>query len=105
MATKNGDENLGAVVNVRVTTAEKNQLKEDAHNASLTVSALVRRRYFGRPIIASSDAIMIRELRRLGGLLKHVHAESNGVYSTDTLGILKAIKKYIEVLTSDSQKN
>ena len=40
--------------------------------AGLSVSAYLRRRFFGgRPLIAHTDAMMIRELRRLGGLLKH----------------------------------
>ena len=39
---------------------------------SKSVSAYLRRRFFGgRPLIAHTDAMMIRELRRIGGLLKH----------------------------------
>ena len=37
-----------------------------------------------RPIIPRSDATTIRELRRLGGLLKKVHVDSRGAYSEGT---------------------
>ncbi len=65
-------------VNIRVTHAEHKQLREEADFAGLSLSELVRRRYFGRPIITRSDEVTIRELRRLGGLLKLLHKESDG---------------------------
>ena len=89
------------MLNVRLTAAEKSRLKEDADLAALSMSELVRRRYFGRPIIANADAVMLRELRRIGGLLKHVHNESNGAYSHDTAEALAVLKAYIEKLSRD----
>jgi len=89
---------LDAVINVRLTSAEKARLREDADLAGLSVSELVRRRYFGRPIVANADAVMLKELRRLGGLLKHVHSGSGGVYSKETAAALVAIRVYIEKL-------
>ncbi len=68
-----GAEPLDAVINVRLTKAEKARLLEDAGLAAMSMSELVRRRYFGRPILASADHAVIRELRRLGSLLKHLH--------------------------------
>jgi len=96
---------LDAVINIRVTKAEKARLLEDADLAALSMSELVRRRYFGRPILASADQAMIRELRRLGGLLKRIHNESGGVLHRDTAAALAAIKAYIERLSHDRQKN
>ena len=96
-------EPLDAVINVRLTSAEKARLKEDADAAGLSVSELVRRRYFGRPIVANADAVMLKELRRLGGLLKHVHSESRGAYSQHTAAALAAIKDYIEKLSRVSR--
>lgn len=90
---------LDAIVNVRLSTEEKAQLKEDAELAGISVSELVRRRYFGRPIVANTDMIMLRELRRLGGLMKHVHNESNGTYSAETAAVLRSIKNAIEKLS------
>lgn len=86
---------LSAVVNVRLTETEKEQLKEDADAAGLSLSELVRRRATGRPVLANADAVMIRELRRLGGLLKLVHTESGGAYSRATADALKAVTEYI----------
>ena len=96
---KIGIENLDAVLNVRLTRAEKVRLQEDADMASISMSELVRARYFGRPVIANTDQVMVKELRRLGGLLKSVHTTSNGAYSTTTAIILAAIKGYIEKLS------
>ena len=96
-----GTEPLDAVINVRLTVTEKTRLKEDADLAALSMSELVRRRYFGRPIIANADAVMLKELRRIGGLLKHLHNETDGVYSHDTAGALVALKSYIGKLSRD----
>lgn len=100
-----GIEPLDAMLRLRLTASEKERLRVDADFAGLSMSELVRRRYFGRPIIANADAITIKELRRLGGLLKHVHIESNGVYSKATLEVLIALKTYLNQLSHDRQKN
>lgn len=99
-----GPANLDAVINVRLTAAEKLRLKDDADIASVSMSELVRRRYFGRPLLANADAVMLKELRRLGGLMKHVHNESQGAYSADTAHALRALTDYIQQLSRDRQK-
>ena len=91
-----GVDPLDTKVDVRLTLEEKVRLQEDAYLAGLSMSALVRARYFGRPIIANTDQIMIRELRRLGGLLKTVHNESAGAYSSETLAALFALSEAIK---------
>lgn len=96
---KIGEENLDAVVNVRLTSAEKARLQEDADLAAMSMSALVRARYFGRPVIANADQVMVRELRRLGGLLKIVHTASDGAYAKTTATILADIRRYIDKLS------
>ncbi|RFP08281.1 MULTISPECIES: MobB mobilization protein [unclassified Duganella] len=102
---KRGEEPLDAVINVRLTKTEKARLLEDADLAALSMSELVRRRYFGRPILASVDHAMLRELRRLGGLLKHLHNQGGGALHRDTASVLAALKAYIERLSHDRQKN
>jgi len=94
-----GIENLDAVINVRLTNAEKERLQDDADIASMSMSELVRARYFGRPVIANADMVMVKELRRLGGLLKQVHTTSDGAYSKTTAAILVEINGYIEKLS------
>lgn len=97
---QNGLEALDSLISLRLTTREKAKLKDDADLAGLSVSELVRRRYFGRPIVANADAIMIKELRRLGGLLKHVHVESDGAYSRETAAALQAVKACVEAISA-----
>lgn len=96
--------NLDAIINVRLSAAEKSRLKDDADIASVSMSELVRRRYFGRPLLANADAVMLKELRRLGGLMKHVHNESQGAYSADTARALGALTDYIQQLSRDRQE-
>lgn len=100
-----GTEPLTARIGVRVTLAEKARLREDAAWANLSVSELVRRRYFGRPIIARADQAMARELRRLGGLLKHVYDESGGAQRQQTAEVLRAIAAAIERLRDDREED
>lgn len=90
---------LDARLNVRLPQSERDDIEEDARLAGMSMSELVRARYFGRPIVASADKMMIRELRRLGGLLKSVHLESNGAYSKQTADAIVMIIKYITELS------
>jgi hypothetical protein len=57
---------------LRLTAEEDARLENQAKSAGISVSEYMRRRFFGgRPIVAKTDDQAIRELRRLGGLLKH----------------------------------
>jgi uncharacterized protein (DUF1778 family) len=56
---------------MRLTASERVQLREDADLAGMSISEFVRRRTFGKAIHAATDLMMIRELRRLGGLQKY----------------------------------
>lgn len=64
----------------------------------------MRRLFFGgRPIIARTDDQTIRELRRLGGLLKHHFEEVKRTGSPGTLteldAALREIRRTIEALS------
>ena len=87
-------------VTLRLAPDEKERLQVDADLAGLSVSEVIRRHYFGRPIIANADAAMIRELRRMGGLMKHLHTESGGMYSAQTGAALNSIVYYIDKLAA-----
>lgn len=89
---------LDVKVDVRLTSDEKARLQEDADLAGISMSALVRARYFGRPVIANTDLVTIKELRRLGGLLKLVHVESNGAYSKETAAALIQLNEAIKAV-------
>jgi hypothetical protein len=91
-------EPLDASVTVRLSVSERDRLREDADLAGLTVSELVRRQYFNRPIVANIDRAYFKgllriqsELGRVGGLLKHVHVESGGSYSAQTAEALRTV--------------
>lgn len=102
---RQGTEPLDKLIAVRLTESEKASLLENVDDAGLSLSEYARRRLFGRRVLAHTDEVMVRELRRLGGLLKHVHNETQGRYSQDTAEALHLIKAYIEALSRDRQKS
>ncbi len=56
----------------RLTDYEELRLKDQADVAGLSVSAYMRQILANSaPVIAQTDMVMIRELRRIGGLLKY----------------------------------
>jgi hypothetical protein len=57
-----------------------------------------RLRALGRPVVCRTDATTIRELRRLGGLLKKIHMDSGGAYSQQTAAALVALQAAIASL-------
>ena len=97
---RKGTVRLTVRLDVRVAPAEKAALREMAAAAGIPVAALVRGRALGRPIVSRTDATTIRELRRLGGLLKHVHLESRGAYSAETAGALTSLRAAIARLAT-----
>jgi len=91
---------LTARLDVRVAPAEKVALREMAAAAGMPVAELVRGRALGRPIVSRTDATTIRELRRLGGLLKLVHVESKGAYSAETAAALVGLRAAVARLAT-----
>ena len=79
-------------LDVRVAPEEKAQLRRIAAAAGINVAELVRARALDRPVVSRTDATTIRELRRLGGLLKKVHLDSGGAYSGETASALTALR-------------
>ena len=59
-------------VEVRLTPEERANLEEQASKTKLTLSELVRRRVTGRAVVSRYDDDLINEMRRQGGLLKHL---------------------------------
>lgn len=96
---KDCDGGMDGRLNLRCPLSEEEQIREDAYLAGISISKLVRARYFGRPIVANTDKVMIRELRRLGGLLKSVHVESGGAYSKATAAAIAQVADYITKLS------
>lgn len=70
----------------RLTAAEDEKLCGQADGAGLSVSEYMRRLFFGgRPLAARTDVQTIRELRRLGGLLKHHFTDIRATGRTEGL--------------------
>lgn len=93
-------ESLDSVVNVRVSRVEKDALREAAELAGLSLSAYCRRRFLGHAVVAHTDRAMIRELRRIGGLVKKTHTESGGAYRDETAEALRDLRNAIERLAT-----
>ena len=92
-------------VKLRLPHAEKTRLAEEADIAGITLSELFRSRAANKVIFARTDMAMLRELRRLGGLLKFVHTSSNGAYSLQTAAALAELRMAIRGMTNDYQEN
>jgi hypothetical protein len=105
----NAKEPLDQRVTIRLTQTEKNILIEEADLAGLTTAELIRRRYFGKPIVTATDAATIRELRRIGGLLKHIFNQSDPnhrVVGTELLTTLNELKECIKrIANRDRQES
>jgi hypothetical protein len=97
---KKGPASLTERLEVRLAPGEKDRLRRIAGAGGLTASDLVRLRALGRPVISRTDATTIRELRRLGGLLKKVHVDSGGAYSTATANALVSLTLAVNRLTN-----
>ena len=87
---------LDSRMQCRLTKNEKSDVVEQADKAGLTLSAYLRRRALGRKINAKTDEQMVRELRRLGGLVKDLHNRSGGVYRKETAKMLESVSGAID---------
>ncbi len=89
---------------LKLTDEEDERLARQAVTAGISVSEYMRQLFFGgRPIIARTDDQTIRELRRLGGLLKHhfdvVKRMGNAGTLAELDAALSAIRRNIETLS------
>ena len=100
-----GNDLMTVRINIRVTEYELKELKEDAEEAGLSLSEYGRRRLLGLRVDSKLDVRIVGELRRLGGLIKHLYNESNGLYSSESAEMLRAITKYIQNLMEGTQND
>jgi len=75
-------------VYIRLTEEDRVSLKHEAEHYGVTMTELIRQRILQQRLISKTDKDMIKELRRQGGLLKHIHNESKGAYSYKTKKML-----------------
>lgn len=85
---------------LRLTRSERAELEEAADIGGVSVSELVRRRALGRTVHSASDLTTIRELRRLGGLQKHVINKflTRPEITGECIATIKALREAIERL-------
>ena len=91
---------------LRISTEENERLARLADTTGISVSEYIRRLCFGgRPITSRTDSQTIRELRRLGGLLKHNFEDVREAGGRQTLqkmeATLEAIRQAIERLSRE----
>ena len=73
---------------VRFRSGELEELSNQAEICGLSVSELIRRRALEMRVVSVIDSRMLSELRRIGGLIKHLFNETNGLYRQKTSVLL-----------------
>ena len=91
-------------VTVRFEENEFRSLLENADVSGLSLAAYIRARCRGRRIAAQTDLKNLSELRRLGGLLKHIHNETKGMYSERTARAVSDISAYVRKMSRELDK-
>ncbi|MDR0411547.1 MAG: MobB mobilization protein [Treponema sp.] len=84
-------EKKGERLTVRFRPGELNELSEQADMSGLSVSELIRRRAMQMRVVSVTDLKMLSELRRIGGLMKHLFNETNGLYRQKTAELLSEL--------------
>ena len=102
----NGRGRFEARRTLRLSAEENERLVRQADAAGISVSEYIRRLCFGgRPITSRTDSQTIRELRRLGGLLKHNFErvrEAGGYQAVSEMeAALEAVRQVIERLSRE----
>ena len=98
-------ENKTSRLSIRFTETEHSHVKNEAVLSGLTAAAFARKRILGARVASKADLAVLAELRRLGGLLKHVHNESRGAYSALTAQAIRDLSAYVRELAAKSQNN
>lgn len=95
-------DDLPAKVTARFSAEEKSRLQSMCASEGVTLSAFVRARVFGRRLASKSDSSMINELRRQGGLLKHLCHE--GYLTPDQINpVLSNVMAAIQAVITGSE--
>jgi hypothetical protein len=76
---------------VRFLPGELSELSDQADMSGLNLSELIRRRALKLPVVPVTDMKTLSELRRIGGLIKHLFNETNGLYRQKTAELLSEL--------------
>ena len=88
-------------VYLRVTTGEYMLINWLSELSGLSISEYMRRRAFDIRVVAKLDISVLKELRRLGGLIKHLYRETNGTYSLQMSDALDALTSCAHALEKE----
>ena len=94
-------EQLSIKTSVRFTEQEHGFLLHEADICGVTLSALIRKRSTGQHVAAKTDLRVLAELRRLGGLLKHIHNETRGAYGAQVSQAIREITAFVHSLSEE----
>ena len=83
-------------VNLRFTINEIDEITKRAEHFGVSKSEYIRKRVLGKKLVPHVNQELAAELRRQGGLLKHIHNETNGIYSERTIKMLDDIRDLIK---------
>jgi hypothetical protein len=84
-----------ARIDIRCLESEKVRLQQKAADCGLTVTAYMVAAALGRQTRSRVDARILDELRRLGGLQKHLFNESGGKLSKELAAVLAEVQAAI----------
>jgi hypothetical protein len=89
-------------ITIRFSEEEKNEVEQQADLAALSVSEYIRKRVLGHAVQSKGDLRVLAELRRQGGLLKHLYNETRGTYSEDLSRAIRANENYYHSLKKET---
>ena len=95
-------------ITIRLEGVEFDRVREQVLASGLSIAEYSRRRILGYSIVSKMDLLMLNELRRVGGLVKHVYKKTGGLYSLETaeaLHALTACARKLERFILDDSKN
>lgn len=96
-------DDFDASLNIRLHSLEKQKVADDAQVAGMSMSDVVRYRLNGTPIVSSLNYEMINSVRKAVGYIKHLHNESNGMYSDDTRAAINALTDLAKFIIEDKK--
>ncbi len=89
------------IISIRLTKEEQDFILTESDICGLSLSSFLRKRGLGKRVSAKTDLRVLSELRRIGGLLKHIHNETNGAYSAKTANALDEIAAFVRLLNEE----
>lgn len=87
---------------VRVSPEEKAEVESLAHDVGLSAPAYLLHCGLGKRVVSKVDKHLVNELRKLGGLQKHLFNEGKGLHSKEYAAILVTIQEAITRIAASS---